>query len=133
MVVPIRELVNITLSTTTKAHITNNMALIQDIDMVVDPLDNLFDIGNKFDKVRGCSLALSAYRPRFPSISLNKCGEEYYIWVKKESNRIDEDEPVTSVGSIQIEYATQEGQNGQVSKVSDNTQMCVINMFPMRT
>ena len=34
------------------------MASIQDIDMVVDPLDNLFDIGNNFDKVRGYSLVL---------------------------------------------------------------------------
>ena len=121
MVAPIRELVNITLSTTTKAHITNNMALIQDIDMVVDSLDNLFNIGNNFNKVRGCSLVLSTYRPRSLSISSSECGEEYYVWVKRESNRINEDKPITSIGSIQIEYVTQKRKNDQVSKISDNT------------
>ena len=69
MVVPTRELGNITFSTTTTCSNTHNMASIQDIDMVVDPLDNLFDIGNNFDEMRGCSLTLSAYRPRFLSIS----------------------------------------------------------------
>ena len=34
---------------------------------------------------------------------------------------MNEDKPVTSVGSIQIEYATKEGQNGLVSKAADNT------------
>jgi len=38
---------------------------------------------------------------------------------------MDEDKPVSFVGSIQIEYTTQEGQNGIVSKVADNTNnMC---------
>ena len=60
---------NIILSATTITNNSNSMAPIQDIDMVVDPLDNLFDIGNNFDEMRGCSLTLSAYRPRFLSIS----------------------------------------------------------------
>jgi len=58
IVAPIRELGNITLFTATTCSTTSNMASIQDIDMVVDPLDNLFDIGNNFDKVRGYSLVL---------------------------------------------------------------------------
>jgi len=89
--------------------------------MVVDPLDNLFDIGDNFDEVRGYSLALSIHRPRSLSISLSDCDEEYQVWVKRESDRVDEDKPITSVSSIQIEYATQEGQNGLVSKVANNT------------
>jgi len=32
-----------------------------------------------------------------------------------------EDEPVNSLGSFSLEYATQEGQNNQVSKVADTT------------
>ena len=79
MVAPIRELGNITFSTATACSTTNNMASIQDIDMVVDPLDNLFDIGDNFDEVRDCSLALSAHRPRSLSISLSDCDKEYHI------------------------------------------------------
>ena len=100
MVAPIRELANITLSSTTMANISNNISLIQDIDMVVDLLDNLFDIGDNFDKMRNCSLALSAYRPKTPSISLSECSEDYHIHVKRKSDRMDKDEPVISVGSI---------------------------------
>jgi len=51
MVAPIRELVNITLSTTATAYISNNMAPIQDINMVVNLLNNFYDIGDKFDEV----------------------------------------------------------------------------------
>jgi len=44
---------------------------------------------------------------------------------------MNEDEPITSVGNIQIEYVTQKGQKGQVSKAADNTnnmcQQCVSN------
>ena len=105
------------------------MASIQDIDMIVDSLDNLFDIGNNFDKVRGCSLVLNAHRPRSPLISSSDYDKEYHIRVKRESDRMDENESVTSVGSIQIEYVTQEGQNGLVSKVADNTN----NTCQMRT
>ena len=68
--------------------------------MVVDSLDNLFDIDDKFDEMRGHSLALSAHRPRSPSIPSSDCDEKYHIWVKRKSNRINEDEPITSVGSI---------------------------------
>ena len=134
MVAPTRELANITLSSTAMANISNNLTPNQDIDMVVNPLDNLFDIGNNFDEVRSCSLALSVHKPRSPSISLSECSEEYHIHVKRESNRMNEDKPVTSIGSIQIEYASQVGQNGQVSKTTDITnnmcQQCVPSEDP---
>jgi len=65
---------------------------------------------------------------------LSKCNEEYHICVKRESDRIDEDKPITSVGSIQIEYVSQGGQKDQVSKVSNSTnnvsQQCVSNEVP---
>jgi len=121
MVAPIRELGNITLSTSAIHSTINNMTLIQDNDMVVDPLDNLLGLGDKFDKVRGYSLALSTYRPRSPSMFLSECNEKYHIRVKKKSNRMDEDEPATSTDSIQVEYTSQKGRNGQVSNVADNT------------
>jgi len=37
------------------------------------------------------------------------------------SDRIDEDKPVNSIGSIKVEYVSQKGQKDQVSKVTDNT------------
>jgi len=104
MVASIRELGNISLSTSATYSTTNNMTPIQDNDMVVDPLDNLLGIGNKFDEMRDCSLAQSTHRPRSPSMSLSECNEKYHIYVKRNSNRMEEDEPVTSVGSIQVEY-----------------------------
>ena len=131
MVVPYREFRNITLSASTTHSTTNNMASSNDINIDVNPLDNLFDVDDNFDKMRGCSLALSVYRPRSSSLFSSDCEEEYHIRVKRESNRIDEDNPVASAGSIQIEYTTQEGQNGQVSKAANNTnnvcQQCMSN------
>jgi len=97
------------------------MAQIQDIDIAVDFIKNLFT----GDEIRGCSLVLSMYRPRSPSISLSGSNEEYHIHVKRDSDRMDEDEPVSFVGNSQVEYKTQEKKKDQVSKVADNTD----NMF----
>ena len=55
----------------------------------------------------------------------SECNEEYYIRIKMDSDRMDEDEPVVFVDSIQIEYVSQERRNGQVSKVANSTNnMC---------
>jgi len=121
MVAPIRELGNITLSTSASHSTTNDMTPIQDNGIVVDLFDNLLGIGDKFDEMRGCSLALSAHRSRSPSMSLSECNKKYHVHVKRDSDRMEENEPVISVGSIQVEYTSQKGRNGQVSKVADNT------------
>ena len=121
MVVPTRELVNITLSPTAIANISNNLTSNSDINIVVDSLDNLYDIGNGFKKGRGCSLSLSIHKPRSLSISLSEYSKEYHICVKRKGNRMDKDKSVTSIGSIKVEYAFQEGQKDQVSKVTDIT------------
>jgi len=121
MVAPTRELANITLSPTAIANVSNNLTPNSDIDMVVNPLDNLYNIGDSFEERRGCSLSLSIHKPRSPSISLSKCSEEYYIHVKRESNRMDENEPVTFISSIKVEYVFQGGQKDQVSKVTNIT------------
>jgi len=55
------------------------MALSQDIDMIVNPLDNIFNIGDNFDKMRGRSLTLSIYRSRSLLISSSDCDEGYHI------------------------------------------------------
>jgi len=75
--------------------------------MVIDPFDNFLGTGDKFDKMKGCSLALSVHRLKSPSMSSSECNEEYYIYVKRDSDRIEEDEPVISVNSIQVEYVFQ--------------------------
>jgi len=99
--------------------------------MSIDPEDNLFDIGNSFEDGRDCSLLLSMHKPRSPSISSSECSEEYYICVKRNSDRIDKDEPIGSIGNIEVEYAFQGGQKDQVSKAIDTTndtlQQCVLS------
>jgi len=74
--------------------------------MVINPLENLFDIGDNYDEVRGRSLEMSTHKPRFPLILLSECNKEYHIQVKRESDRIVEDEPVNSISSICIRYVT---------------------------
>jgi len=106
MVASTRELANITLSPTAMTNVSNNLTPNSNIDMVVNLLDNLYDISNSFEKERGHSLSLSMHKPRFLSISSSECSKEYYIHVKKKSDRIDKDEPITSIGSIKVEYAS---------------------------
>ena len=86
------------------ANVSNNLTPNSNIDMVVDPLDNLYNIDDSFEEGRDCSLSLSIHKPRSPSISSSKCSEEYHIHVKRESNRMDEDEPVTFISSIKVQY-----------------------------
>ena len=113
------------------AYTSKDLTPNSDIDMVIDPADNLFDIGNSYENDRGCFLSLSMYRPRSPSISSSKCSEEYYIYVKKASDRMDENEPVGFIDSIKLEYVSYRGQKDQVSKVTNIAnnmlQQCVPN------
>jgi len=99
MVAPIRELANITHYTTTMANNSCNLTPASDIDMVIDPIDNIFDIGDHFERGRSLSLSMPKPRSRSPSISSSKCSEEYHVRVQKESNRMDEDEPVGSLAA----------------------------------
>jgi len=121
MVVPIRELANITQSTTAIANISNNLTPNSDINMVIDPEDNIYNIGNSFEERRGYSLSFSMHKLKSPSISSSKCSKDYHIHVKRNSDRMDKDEPVSSIGSVKVEYASQGGQKDQVSKVTDTT------------
>ena len=113
------------------AHIPKNLTLNPNIDMVINPADNLFDIGNGYENDRDCSLLLSIYRPQLPSISSSECSEEHHIHVKRTSDKIDENKPVGSINSIRLEYAFQRGQKDQVSKTTDITsdtlQQCISN------
>ena len=98
------------------------MASTDNINMTVDSFNTLFEnISNNFDKVRGHSLTLSAHSSRTPLISSSNYNEDYAIRMKKASDRMDEDDPVTSSDSVQLKYATPRSQNGQVSKAANNT------------
>ena len=112
----IRELGNITLSNTTLHSTTYNMAWIQDTDIAVDSIKNLFTD----DEMRGHLLALSVYRPRSPSISSSISNEEYYVCVKRDSNRINKNKSVSSIGNSQVEYETWKRKKDQVSKIANN-------------
>ena len=109
MVVPIRDLGNITQSSTTMSSNSLNLTPRQDIDMVIDPIDTMFNLDNNFDEVKGCSLDLSIHRPRFPLLLSSECDEEYHIRIKWKSNRMDEDKSVNFSSNFSFEYAIQEG------------------------
>ena len=121
MVAPIRELANITHSTTAMANISNNLTSNSDINMVINPEDNIYNIGDSFEERRDCSLLFSMHKLRSPSISSSKCSEDYHIHVKSKSDRIDEDEPISSISSVKVEYISQRGQKDQISKTTDTT------------
>jgi len=105
------------------ANNSNNLTPASDIDMVIDPIDNIFNISDNFENKRDYSLSLSIHKPRFrsPLISSSECSEEYHIRVQKESNRMDGDKPVRSIGSIKLEYKSQRRKKDQVSKATDST------------
>ena len=118
MVAPIRELANITHSTTTMANNSYNLkknmssnslkvVFDDDINMVTNSIGAMFNLNNNFDEVRGRSLDMSTHKPRSPSILSSKSEEEYYVCVQQESNRMDEDKPDNFPGSVKLEYKTQ--------------------------
>ena len=121
MVVPKRKSANITYTSTDMANISNNLTPNSDINMVFDPEDNIYDIGEGFEEERGCSLSFNIQKPRSPSISSSECSKDYHIHVKRMSDRMDKDKPINSIDSIKIEYVSQRKQKDQVSKATDNT------------
>ena len=92
------------------ANISNNLTPNSNINMIINLFDNIFDISDGFEERRDHFLLLHIYRPRSPSISSSKCSEDYHIYIKRKSNRMDENKPVSSIGNIKIEYVSQEGQ-----------------------
>jgi len=47
-------------------------------------------------------LALSVHKPRSLSISSSESNKEYHIRVKRDSDRMDEDDPVSPIGNSQV-------------------------------
>ena len=56
MVVPIRELANKSLSSTTKTLSMRKMSPNNDMEMVINPIDDLFSNCDNYDEVRGCTV-----------------------------------------------------------------------------
>jgi len=81
MVVPIRDLGNITQFPTTMSSNSLKLVFEEDIDMVTNPIGTMFNLNNNLDEVRGYSLNVSTYRPRFPSILSSENKEEYYVHI----------------------------------------------------
>jgi len=125
MVVPIRDQENITHSSTTMSFSTLDSVSSQDLNMDIDPVSTMFKLDNIDDEIRGCSLDVSIHRLKSSSMSSSKYDEEYHIRIQRESKKMVENdndiEPANTIGSIRLEYATQEGQNNQVSKVADTS------------
>jgi len=116
MVAPIRDFGNITTSTA----LFNNMSPNNVSNMEVNSFDDIFTKAcDNCDEVRGCSLVLNAHCPRTPSLSSSDCNEDYAMRVQKESNRMDEDNLVTTSDSSQLKYMTLKSQENQVSKAAD--------------
>ena len=123
MVVSIRNIGNISLSTIAFHTIVSNIASINNIDMVVNLFidDLIYSNCNNRDKVRGHTLASSIYSSRTLSMFLSKSNEEYLTRVQHESNNMIKDELVTPFDSSQLEYVTPKSKDIQVSKVADFT------------
>jgi len=90
------------------SQLSSNLVLSQNIDMVFNPVEAMFDLNNNFNEIRSHSLDLSIHRPRSLSLSLSisKCDEEYHICVQCESDKMIEDKPVISSNNFKLEYAT---------------------------
>ena len=88
MVAPIRESANITHTSTAMANISDNLTPNSNINMVIDPEDNIYNIGKGFEERRGRSLSFSIHKPRSPSIFSSECSEDYHIHVKRMSDNV---------------------------------------------
>ena len=116
IVVPIREVRNIMLFNTTSHSTTHNMAQIQNNNMVIDPVKDLFPD----NEVRGHSLVLSMHKPKSLLISLSESKEEYHVCIQKISDKMDEDDPIPESNINQVEDTTLEKRKNLGSKTTDN-------------
>ena len=82
MVAPIRDLGNITQPSDTMSSNFSKVIFNDDIDMVPNSIGAMFNLNNNFDEMKGCSLDMSAHKPRSPSVSSSKSKEEYHAHVQ---------------------------------------------------
>jgi len=115
----IRELANILFSITTKALLKKNMSHNNEVEMVINTIDDLFNKCDNYDEMRGCTLVFSIHHPRSPSLSSSDSKEDYVTRVPRESDRMVENGPVALANSSQLEYVTPKNKFNQVSKVAE--------------
>ena len=96
--------------------------------MAVDPVKNLFTD----NEMRGRLLALSVYRPRFPSISSSISDEEYHVHVKRDSNRMDNDEPVPLLATVKLSIKSGRGRKIKSARQLTTLIAYFINVAPTR-
>jgi len=86
----------------------SNIASVFNIDIADDSVisNNTFKDRDKKDKMRGRSSVSSMHSSRFLSVFSNKSTKKYLTMVQHESDNMDQDNPVASFDSPQIEYAT---------------------------
>ena len=80
MVVPIRDIGNITFSTSATAISNSNMNLLASVAMNIDDF-NIGSIDN-YENVRECTISPNKTTSRMVSVSLSKSLEEYAIRVE---------------------------------------------------
>ena len=101
MVVPIRDLGNITSITFANCEITFNISANKDVVMGGKVFDHLFqDASNNYDEVQGHSLVHNTYGPRILFMSLSKCKESYAERLEKQNNIIVEKDHVITFNYV---------------------------------
>jgi len=116
MVVLIRELVDKSLSNTTKTLLMKKMSPNNDVEMVIDLVDDLFNNCDNYDE--GHTLVSNTHHPRSPSLFSSDSKEDYATRVQRESDRMVEDDLITPTNSPQLEYVTPKSKSTQVSKAA---------------
>jgi len=122
MVTPIRDTRNKLFSTSALNISNSNMASVLNVNKIDDSVVNniIYSGSDKNNEVRGHTLVPSANNSRSVlSSSSNKSEELYLDQMQRESDKIDQDEPVVISDSFQLEYTTLEKQNHNISKVVD--------------
>ena len=97
------------------------MASVFNIDIADDSVvgNITFKDRDKKDKMRDHSSVSSMHSSRSLSVFSDKSTEEYLTRVQHESDNMDQDNPVASFDSSQIEYVTPKRQESCVSKAAD--------------
>jgi len=98
------------------------MTLSGDINMAIDIVNNLFKKSyNNYDKMRDHLITSNTQSPRTLSMFSSECDEEYFARVQCKSDNMVEDNQIIPFDNPQLEYATSNSQDNQVSKVTNYT------------
>ena len=93
------------------------MALVFNVDMVDNSVINniIFNNSSGNNEIRGCSSVLSIHISRSSSLSI----EDYHMRIQRDSNNMNQDDPVATSDSVQLKYTTLQKQVPSISKIAD--------------